>query len=192
MPSGLESCANYMYNTPTPEIVVHRPLANQAKPPSPAASTAVIEYELLTLARWLEMLSRRSAIYDRIDRAGYLVLRTIAAGSRRTTDIAEVLGLDPSTATRQISVLETAGLVQRGSDPTDGRASRLAPSVEGQEVLEEVERRRRELLDALLEDWDHEARASFAQGLLRLNRSLRTYPWPERQVPAATEPTTDS
>jgi DNA-binding MarR family transcriptional regulator len=147
--------------------------------PTRSAATAVIEYELVTLTRWLEMLSRRSTIYEQVDRAGSLVLRTLAEGPLRTTQVADVLRLDASTATRQIAALEASGFVRRIADPSDGRASRIEMTGQGSEVLREVERRRRDLLEALLEGWDDDARASFAQCLLTFNRCLRAHSWPD-------------
>jgi hypothetical protein len=62
---------------------------------SERGAIGTIELELLTLVRYLETLGRRSTLYDQVDRAGYLMLRTLertgpvpttASPTRRTGD----------------------------------------------------------------------------------------------------------
>lgn len=137
----------------------------------------VIERELLTLARRLETLGRRSAMYRRVDRAGYLVLRTLAQeGPLRTKALAALLGLDASTVTRQVGALERAGFVRRRADPYDGRAATLVPTAAGRAVMRQVEVNRHQVLETLIEDWSDEEQAALARSLTRLNASLSAHP----------------
>ena len=83
----------------------------------------VVELELLKLVRHLETFGRRSSLYQEVDRAGYLALRTLdGLGPSCINRLAQELHLDSSTVTRQVGVLESGGLVTRHVDPNDGRS----------------------------------------------------------------------
>ena len=83
----------------------------------------VVELELLKLVRHLETFGRKSSLYQEVDRAGYLALRTVdVLGPSCINGLARELHLDSSTVTRQVSVLESGGLVTRQVDPNDGRS----------------------------------------------------------------------
>src|SRR5665213_1193466 len=85
-----------------------------------------IEMELLRLQRYLEMFGRRSDLYREVDRAGYLVLRTLEdAGSLTVNALAEALGLHGSTVTRQVNRMEAHGLISRQPNPADQRSSTI-------------------------------------------------------------------
>src|SRR6202789_616406 len=83
----------------------------------------VVELELLKLVRHLETFGRKSSLYQEVDRAGYLALRTLEGlGPSCINGLARELHLDSSTVTRQVGTLESAGLVTRQVDPNDGRS----------------------------------------------------------------------
>lgn len=136
-------------------------------------SIGTIETELLTLVRHLETLGRKSSLYVRVDRAGYLALRTLERlGAAHTNTLAEALHLDASTVTRQVNALADAGYVARRPDPSDGRSSLLALTPAGQKTMRQVERDRRRVLDDLVGDWEEPERDELGRALSRLNRSL--------------------
>jgi DNA-binding MarR family transcriptional regulator len=60
------------------------------------------------------------------------------SGPIRLGDLAAIEGIAPSTLTRLISALEDSGYVKRCADPTDARASTLAITPRGHEVLEQI------------------------------------------------------
>src|SRR3954452_15668372 len=75
---------------------------------------------------------------DGIERAAYAILfHLIHDGPQRTSKLAETLHAEISTISRQSSSLVQHGLVERQSDPEDGRACLLAPTTEGLRVFEE-------------------------------------------------------
>ena len=83
----------------------------------------VVELELLKLVRHLETFGRRSSLYQEVDRAGYIALRTLdGLGPSCINRLAQELHLDSSTVTRQVGVLESGDLVTRHVDPNDGRS----------------------------------------------------------------------
>ncbi len=133
----------------------------------------IIELELLTLVRMLETFGRKSSLYVRVDRAGYLALRTLEQlGAAHTNALAEALHLDASTVTRQVTALVGSGLVARRPNPSDGRSSTLSVTSEGRRIMREVEHERRRVLREMFSDWGEAERADAARVLTKLNGSL--------------------
>jgi DNA-binding MarR family transcriptional regulator len=133
----------------------------------------IIELELLTLVRLLETFGRKSSLYVRVDRAGYLALRTLERlGAAHTNALAEALHLDASTVTRQVTALVGSGLVARRPNPSDGRSSTLSLTAEGRRTMWEVEHERQRVLREMFTDWDEAERADAARVLTKLNGSL--------------------
>ncbi|HEV3382657.1 MAG TPA: MarR family transcriptional regulator [Trebonia sp.] len=60
------------------------------------------------------------------------------SGPIRLGDLAAAEGVAPSTLTRLVSVLEEAGYVRRDADPRDARASTLAITTQGHEMMENL------------------------------------------------------
>jgi DNA-binding MarR family transcriptional regulator len=134
----------------------------------------VIELELLKLVRHLETFGRRSSLYLQVDRAGYLALRTLATmGPTSTKALAKALDLDASTVTRQITVLEGGGFVERRPDPNDRRSSTIVLTAEGRRTMAGVERERRQSMEALIGTWAERDKLTLGRALSRLNLSLR-------------------
>lgn len=136
-------------------------------------SIGVIETELLTLVRHLETLGRKGSLYVRIDRSGYLVLRTLErTGPVPITSLAQTLQLDGSTVTRQVTALVAGGFVERRPNPADGRSSIVAVTPDGRREMREVERHRRRILQEMFSSWDESERQAVGEALRRLNGSL--------------------
>jgi DNA-binding MarR family transcriptional regulator len=132
-----------------------------------------IELELIKLVRHLETFARRSSLYVRVDRAGYLAMRVLdGLGPVSTNALAQALGLDASTVTRQVAALERDGLIARRPDPADGRSSTIALTPEGRRSMCDVEQERRRRIEALVRDWDGAEQAGLAAALTKLNSSL--------------------
>jgi DNA-binding MarR family transcriptional regulator len=133
----------------------------------------IIERELLTLVRLLETFGRKSSLYVRVDRAGYLALRTLERlGAAPTNALAEALHLDASTVTRQVTALVGSGLVARRPNPSDGRSSTLSLTSEGRRTMREVEHERQRVLREIFGDWGEAERADAARVLTKFNGSL--------------------
>jgi DNA-binding MarR family transcriptional regulator len=141
--------------------------------PDGADAIGTIELELIKLVRHLETFARRSSLYVRVDRAGYLAMRVLdGLGPVSTNALAQALGLDASTVTRQVAALERDGLVARRPDPADGRSSTITLTPAGLRSMCEVEEERRRRIEALVRDWDDAEQAGLAAALTRLNSSL--------------------
>jgi DNA-binding MarR family transcriptional regulator len=109
----------------------------------------------------------------RLSGAGLNALRLIArSGPIAVTDVARRLGVDQSTASRQIRPLEEAGLLDRTGDTSDRRVAWLAVTDRGQAVLDRVHGLRRDDLALVLADWSDEDRSQLALLLDRFKDSM--------------------
>ena len=141
--------------------------------PGGADAIGTIELELAKLVRHLETFGRRSSLYVREDRAGYLAMRVLEdLGPLSTNALAQALHLDASTVTRQIAPLERGGLIERRRDPDDGRSSSIALTAEGRRCMSDVRQERRRCIETLVSEWDAADQVGLAAALARLNSSL--------------------
>jgi DNA-binding MarR family transcriptional regulator len=132
-----------------------------------------LEAALAVLARRLEQASRTSELHRRLDRAGYLLARTLdLVGPIGVNELALHLGLDGSTVTRQATALVDRGFVSRRPDPTDGRAVLLSLTAAGRREVERVRAARLARLRETVADWEPVDVSTLATLLDRLNRSL--------------------
>lgn len=104
------------------------------------------------------------------------VLKSLYDGPARPGDLAQRLCVAPSVISRQVAPLERAGLVERGHDPDDARAWRLALTPLGRRQLEVLHADRVAQLGQLLRDWDEDDVRSAAALMDRLSRSLVAAP----------------
>src|SRR5260370_11266851 len=153
--------------------------------PRGADAIGIIELELMKLVRHLETFGRRSSLYVRVDRAGYLVMRMLDdLGPVNVKALARALGLDASTVTRQIAALECGGYVERRADPADGRSSAIVLTPEGRQSMRAVEQERRRRIHALVSDWGETEQSDLGLALTRLNAPLaESAPDPEGPPP---------
>lgn len=112
----------------------------------------------------------------RIDPPGRLLLRRIAdEGQVRLGELAEGIGLDPSTVSRKAQQLERAGLVTRSRDREDRRAAVLSVSAEGKRLLRRFDAARRQVLAEVLAEWSLKDRLALARLLQRLAEDFTRY-----------------
>jgi DNA-binding MarR family transcriptional regulator len=108
---------------------------------------------VLGASRALVAVAARSLVNlaDDVTLVQYRVLVELAArGPQRLADLAAVLGVDPSTATRMCDRLVRKGLVNRRRASTDRRTVRVSLAPPGRQLVAEVTRRRRAELAAIL------------------------------------------
>ncbi|MFF2041351.1 MarR family winged helix-turn-helix transcriptional regulator [Kitasatospora sp. NPDC058170] len=134
-----------------------------------------LQYHLAVFARRMEQV-RTSDGVGALDRAAYLLLdRLERHGPANIKALADALGVDSSTVTRQVAPLVAAGLVGRVQDPADRRAVRLALTPLGARRLAEVLAGRAELARRLVADWPPEEQRAFCALLARFNDSMESY-----------------
>ena len=86
-----------------------------------------------------------------------------------------MLGLDISTTSRKAQELESSGLLVRSEDASDRRASALALTPEGKQLLGRLKKARLRSLEQLLADWSHEDRTQLAELLERLVADMKSH-----------------
>ena len=139
--------------------------------PRTTTRTAVIERELVLLARWLEAAQRRQD-YP-MERASYLLLlRLEAEGPQRVARLASSLGLDGSTVTRQLTALDANGWVTRSPDPADARATLVAATAAGLRAMADLRDHRTGRVARLFEDWSADEQTELGRVLGHLNEVL--------------------
>ncbi|MCU1502338.1 MAG: MarR family transcriptional regulator, partial [Ilumatobacteraceae bacterium] len=145
-----------------------------------------LEAQMAVLARRLENASRKPTISARMDRAAYLIARTLdQSGPVNVNEIARILALDGSTVTRQLAAMESHGFVARGVDPDDGRAWVITLTDAGRREMDLVSTVRARRFTEILDDWPSDDIEQFSRLLERFNGSLQTF----HERPRAAEPT---
>jgi DNA-binding MarR family transcriptional regulator len=133
--------------------------------------------ELTSMMRALKELHTR--VVEESDHpfevAGSFVLgRLDVLGPVRLTQLAQELGLDPSSVSRQVSALERNGLVAKEKDPTDLRAQRLLLTDRGRAAVQALREARSRELARLLPGWTAADLDALTAALGRLNTDLAT------------------
>lgn len=101
-----------------------------------------------------------------------LLMHLWDSGPVRQTELIEVLDSDSPTMTRMVQRLEKAGLVERVPDPTDGRASLVAPTAASEELRSRIEQMWHDLEVATVGDLTEAEVAPLLEGLARVEANL--------------------
>lgn len=135
---------------------------------------AQLQYQVAVFARRVEQA--RLAATGSLDRAAYLLLDHLHQhGPASVKTLAQALGIDSSTVTRQAAPLVEAELVGRAANPADRRAVHLALTPLGGRRLDEMRAGRAELMRRLTADWPADEQLAFCALLARFNHSLESY-----------------
>ncbi len=125
--------------------------------------------ELIQFGRMMHLVKQSGASGHIPNAAMPLLARLVHDGPMRSSALAEIACLDPSTVSRQVDALVKSGYVRRTADPADGRATLLEATREGREELSGYSARVIDLLRELLEDWTTDQLESLTVSLRRLN-----------------------
>ncbi len=101
-----------------------------------------------------------------------LHLLGVHGGSCRSSELAAEARLSRPTASKAIARLEAAGLVERRTDPDDGRAQRLTLSVDGRVAVDGLVGVGVDLVSAAMADWSAADQAVLAELAPRLVAEL--------------------
>jgi DNA-binding MarR family transcriptional regulator len=163
------------------------PAAASAKPPAADASPELMQIErgLSTIVRWgnLPRVRERFTAVAGMDleRASYAVLfRLEVEGPARLSDLAQRVGVDISTLSRQVHHLEAAGLVGRSVMEEDRRAALLSVTDEGRDFVHRIRAAKRAAITEMLEHWTPEERAELGRVLGRLANEMVAFGCRER------------
>ena len=145
-----------MYNTPDIDIL---------------ASALVDLIGFFGSPRRLELLLREASV--ELDRALVAIVVCIAVrGPLSVAAIADELGRDHTTISRQLAKLESRGLVTRQVGGEDRRVRGAGLTPLGEAVAQAIAAARRRLLSRVLADWSKADRAQLAALSLRFSQSL--------------------
>jgi DNA-binding MarR family transcriptional regulator len=86
----------------------------------------------------------------------------------RMSDLADRLDIVPRSATSFVDALEEARLATRSPDPTDRRATLVAPTQRGRRLVDSAQRLRRSAIAPMLERLEPDEQARLADFLRRL------------------------
>src|SRR4051794_38776536 len=96
------------------------------------------------------------------DRAALVLLFPLhRLGPLRQGALADLMHADPSTVSRHVASLVDQGLVRRGADESDGRASRLVITDAGHSALQDLCTEREARLQQVTAGWDPVDLATF-------------------------------
>jgi DNA-binding MarR family transcriptional regulator len=137
-----------------------------------ATETSAGEQTLVALWSVIRRLKALSAAENADPAAMAIVHLVHEHGPLRLTALADVACLDASTASRHVRNLEDAGYVRRTPDPVDGRATLIALSAGGRELLRRGMEARARRFDAALAGWPEADRAALPRLLARFAEDL--------------------
>jgi DNA-binding MarR family transcriptional regulator len=152
---------------------------------SPSASEARLidaEADVIDVTRLRVAIARLSRRLRRHGLAGLTPTQLAAlstveqSGPLRLGDLAAAEGIAPSTLTRLVAALEEFGYVKRCTDPKDARASTLAITPEGHEILERLRAEGTALLTESLLLLTPEQRSAVAAALPALEQLAEAEP----------------
>jgi DNA-binding MarR family transcriptional regulator len=94
-------------------------------------------------------------------------------GTLRLGRLGQLLGIAPSTLTRNLSRIEESALVRRTTDDVDGRAVQVELTEKGRRTVARLERMEDAFAERILARLDPEARARALDGLGALLEAVR-------------------
>lgn len=113
-------------------------------------------------------------LHPAVDATAYPLLFNLLAEPHRVSALAELIHSDISTVSRQVSTLVSHGLLEKVSDPDDGRAQVVRLSAEGHTLLTAIQQQRNEWFRELMDDWTPDQASDFAAHLERFGSALET------------------
>lgn len=133
----------------------------------------MIEYQIALLVR---LTTAHSPKLGSLDRSEYLLLSELEVSSPLAINaLADKLLLNLSTASRQVSALESKYYIKRYPDVTNGRISLVEITSEGLEILHKVQKARHDAYVEMLHDWSPEEINILESNLSRLNRDFKKW-----------------
>jgi len=122
--------------------------------------------------RAFELIQARSGVD--VDRSGIVILGTLhRLGPLRLSDLADDIGLDRSTLSRQVAAVVRGGYVQKTEDPADARASLLILTPRGHAARKKLADAWGDIVVELLADWTHDDQAQLGHLLGKLASQVR-------------------
>ncbi len=138
------------------------------------AAIKALEQQLSILWRRARSNSHKVArrVHPDMEPAAYGLLVILQrTGAMRLTDLASDVGIGKPSVSRQITMLEQLGLVQKAADPQDGRAQSISLTPLGADRLATAQSGRKDAFRHLMEDWSTADIRDLARLLDQLNET---------------------
>ncbi len=134
--------------------------------------TSAVDVDLATADRIAHEVGRLMRIVAKARQhgdtaVGHVLAELLERGPMRVGAIAQALGTDPSTVSRQVTALVEAGMVERRADPADGRSHLLAATENGAQRCAVARHDRVEAIATILAGWPEDSRHRLAELLAR-------------------------
>ncbi len=122
-------------------------------------------------------------VHPDLDYNTFMILAAVqdAPGGVRASDLVGDLFVHKSTISRAVSTLEQLGLIDRVTDPKDGRAQVLTVPEEAAKRVKAFRDRSYAKVEEVLADWTPEEIRTFLHQLTRLNDSAEKVMVEERE-----------
>ncbi|PLT35659.1 MarR family winged helix-turn-helix transcriptional regulator [Bacillus sp. V5-8f] len=133
----------------------------------------LIEYEIALLVR---LTTAHSPRLGSLDRSEYLMLSELDEnGPLAINVLSDTLMLNLSTASRQVSNLESKNFIKRYPNHNNRRISLVQITKEGKEILHRVQKARNAVYAEILHEWTVEELKQLEANLTRLNRDFKSW-----------------
>ena len=138
-----------------------------------ALSEQVLRIQRAFASMRQQLAAAGSTSGDGVEWAAYrLLFQLVQDGPQRSSALAETACVDPSTVSRQVAQLVKAGLVERQSDPGDGRAALLVSTDRGRDAYAAKVEHRQRMFARVLEGWSVDDIDALTALLTRFNDSI--------------------
>jgi DNA-binding MarR family transcriptional regulator len=134
---------------------------------------------LMAVSTVLVAVSARSvaAVDDSISLSQFRLLVVLTgADQQKVTDLADTLGVNPSTTTRAVDRLSEAGLVERQTNPRSRREALVSLTGSGRRIVDEVMRLRRTEIAGIVARMPHDHQHGLAPALTAFSEAALTRP----------------
>ena len=131
-------------------------------------------------------------VHPGVEPASYPILFNLIAGPQRVSLLAEHVYSDVSTVSRQVTTLVSHGLLDKVTDPHDGRVCMVSLSAEGAELVDHLKASRGEWFRQVLQDWEPADAEAFGDQLEHFARSFEVAKGTPFGAPTALPFTTSS
>ena len=138
-----------------------------------ALSEQVLRIQRAFASMRQQLAAAGSTSGDGVEWAAYrLLFQLVQDGPQRSSALAETACVDPSTVSRQVAQLVKAGLVERQSDPGDGRAALLVSTDRGRDAYAAKVEHRQRMFARVLVGWSADDVDALTALLTRFNDSI--------------------
>jgi len=136
-------------------------------------TATLLNFELVHVMKLFQSMRQHAPkVHPGVEPASYQILFNLTAGPQRVSLLAEHVYSDTSTVSRQVTTLVAHVVLEKVTDPHDGRACMVSLSTEGAALVEHLKASRGEWFRQLLQDWEPADAEAFVDYLEQFARSF--------------------